>query len=259
MKIVIIIPAYNEGRRLGKTLETYGDFFKGKKDDFEILVVLNGCKDNTWDVVKEAMKKNKKIRYIEFEQSGKGFAITEGFKEAIRDDYDLVGFVDADMATPPIAFYELFRRIGNADGAIACRWHKMSLIRSKQTVLRRIMSWGFNFIVRSLFFFPHKDTQCGAKLFRKNLIRKIVPNLGSTEWSYDVDLLFYARRANAKIKSIPTIWEDKRESKLNVTKTPVKMFLSSIRLRLLHSPFNFVVRFYRNVLPKGFKIHNILK
>ncbi len=81
-----------------------------------------------------------------------------------------------------------------------------------------------------------------------------MPKLGANEWGFDVDLLFYSRKENAKIKSIPTMWDDKKGSKINLKKTPLTMFLSVIRLRLIHSPFNFVVRFYRK-LPEKWKFH----
>ena len=252
-KVAIVIPAYNEERRIGKTLEEYCKFFRKKKEIIEILVVLNACKDNTLKIVKKFQKKFKEIRFLDFKQGGKGFAIVEGFKDALKRDNDLIGFVDADMATPPSAFYDLIRNIKNRDGIIANRWDEKSKV-GPRTFFRKVLSkWG-NFIIRSLFFFNHRDTQCGAKLFKKNLLEKIIPALGSSEWSFDVDLLFYARREKAKIKSIPTIWDDKRGSKINFKKTPITVLLSIIRLRFIHSPFNFVVRFYRK-LPERWKFH----
>jgi len=252
------MPAHNEEERIGKTLESYLKFFHDLLSknllDFKINVILNACTDRTIDVVKSFQKTYSELCFLEFEPGGKGFAVTEGFKDSLKKNFDLIGFVDADGATPPIAFYELIKQISDFDGVIANRWDKKSIIKTKQTTLRRVMSRTFNFTVRSLFLFPHRDTQCGAKLFKKELLEKIVPKLGSSEWSFDVDLLFYARRAKARIKSIPTIWEDQKKSRINVKRTPLTMFLSVIRLRLVHSPLRFIVRLYRK-LPKRFKIH----
>jgi glycosyltransferase involved in cell wall biosynthesis len=258
-KISIIIPAYNEEKRIPDTLESYTKFFKNLKKqkllDFEILVVINNTHDRTPEIVDNFSKKYKEIRYLDFKEGGKGFAIIEGFKDALKRDFNLIGFVDADMSTPAEAFYDLIKNINGYDGVIPNRWDKASNIKTKQTILRRILSRGFNIIVRSLFLFPHRDTQCGAKLFRRDIIEKVVPKLGSSlKWGFDVDLLFYCRREHAKIKSIPTTWEDKKESNVNIRRTPITMFLSAIRLRLMHSPFRFVVRLYRK-LPEGWKVH----
>ena len=259
IKVAIIIPAHNEEKRIGKTLENYFLYFKNLKKnkilDFKIIVVLNACKDNTLEVVEKY--KCRELKILDFEQGGKGFAITQGFKEALQKDWELIGFIDADMATPPNAFYGLIRNIKNSQGIIADRWDKRSKV-DPQTFFRRILSRGFNLIVRSLFFIPHRDTQCGAKLFRKDLLKRILPKLGSSEWSFDVDLLFYARRERAKIKSIPTMWDDQKGSKVNWKKTPITMFLSIIRLRLVHSPFKFIIKAYR-ALPKKLQITYLIE
>ena len=259
-KISIIIPAYNEEKRIGRTLEEYVRYFKDLKSkkllDFEIIVVINNTKDRTEEIVKKFSRKNKEIRYLNFKRGGKGFAIIEGFKDTLNRDNDLIGFVDADMATPPEEFYKLIKNIGDFGGVIANRWDKRSNI-SKQTLLRRILSRGFNFIIKVLFLFPYQNTQCGAKLFKREIIEKVVSDIGSSEWSFDIDLLFHIKRKEGKIISIPTKWHDIEGSNINLVKTPIKMFLSVIRLRLYYSPFNFIVRFYGK-LPEKMKFQHIL-
>lgn len=259
-KLSLIIPAHNEENRINQILEDYTQFFriiKAKKelDDFEILVVINACKDKTEEIVKGFSKKYKEIRYISFEQGGKGFAITEGFKEALKGNSNLIGFTDADMSTPANAFYGLIRNIKDYDGIIANRWDSRSIVK-KQTFIRRFVSRGYNFIVRILFLFPYQDTQCGAKLFKREVLEKGIKKMISSKWNYDVALLFCLKReAHARIREIPTVWEDKQDSHINLKKTPIQMFLSAIRLRFIHSPFNFVIRFYRK-LPENWQIHN---
>ncbi|MBS3085476.1 glycosyltransferase [Candidatus Pacearchaeota archaeon] len=257
----IIIPAYNEENRIGKTLEAYGSFFKRIKKSkkikkFEILVVLNACKDDTIGVIKKFKKKYKEIRFLDFEQGGKGFAIIEGFRHASARGIELIGFVDADMATSPESFYDLVKKINGYDGIIASRWKNESVIKTKQTFLRIITSRGFNLIVRIVLHLLYSDTQCGAKLFKKKAIEKIINEKIITEWAFDVDLLYNLKQNNFKIKEIPTVWEDKRGSKLNLMKVPLQMFASVVRLRLVHSPFKFIVRLY-DKLPERMKINNL--
>jgi glycosyltransferase involved in cell wall biosynthesis len=257
--ISIVIPAYNEEKRIRGTLERYGSFFLDKKkkkeiDDFEILVVINNTKDRTEGVVKEFSKKYKEIKYLNFKQGGKGFAIMEGFKDALKRDSKLIGFIDADMATPPEAFYGLVRNIGKYDGIIADRWHKKSKIVPKQSLFRRFISRGYNIITRTLFLMPFRDTQCGAKLFKREILEKNYKKIITINWNFDIALLYCLRReSDARIKSIPTIWHDEKGSKVNLKRTPVMMFASSVRLRLIHSPFKFIVRAYRK-LPEKLKV-----
>ena len=259
-RVSIILPAYNEEKRIGKTIEEYLKFFSEKKKnreikDFEILVVLNACKDNTIGVVKFFKKKYREIRFLNFEQGGKGFAITEGFKDALKQKNDLIGFVDADMATKPDAFYDLIKNIGKKDGIIASRWMKGSIIKTPQTILRIITSRGFNFLTRSILFLNYEDTQCGAKLFKRGAIESVIDELGTAEWAFDIDMLYKLKIKGFKIKESPTTWEDKRGSKLNLIVVPFKMFSSIIRLRFIYSPFKFVVRLY-DKLPEEIKIHS---
>ncbi|MBI2630416.1 glycosyltransferase [Candidatus Pacearchaeota archaeon] len=259
-KISIVIPAHNEEHRISPTLEAYLKYFKDLKKkkiiDFEIVVVLNACKDNTRKVVEKY--KCKELIILEFERGGKGFAVIEGFKDAFKRNSDYIGFVDADMATPPDSFYDLARNIEDVEGVIPNRRDKNSKIIADWDLKRKIISRGFNLIVRTLFLLPHRDTQCGAKLFKREILEKVVPKLGSSEWSFDVDLLFYMRRENARIKSIPTVWEDKKGSRINLRGAPVKMFSSIVRLRLIHSPFRFLVRLYTK-MPESLKFHHRLQ
>ncbi len=255
-KISIVIPAYNEEKRIARTLESYSSFFDKNLDDYEIIVVLNGCKDNTLHVVTSFTRKNKKIKILDFKEAiGKGKAIIEGFKIS---DGDLIGFVDADMATTPESFYDLVIKINNYDGIIASRWIKGARVHEKQPLLKRIGSRGFNFLVKILFNMNFKDTQCGAKLFKKNVIKEVLNDLKVTKWAFDVNLLYSIKRKNYKIKEIPTEWKAIKASHFNLFKAIPEMFLGLIRLRLLYSNFRFIIKVYDS-LPEFLKIHHRIK
>ena len=122
--LAIIIPAYNEEKRIERTLRAYSDYAAlmlhqhGIKTT--IFVVLNGCVDNTRAVVERITS----IHIIELKEAGKGLAITAGFKAALKTDATMIGFVDADMATSPQAFYSLLNQASGYDGVIASRYRK---------------------------------------------------------------------------------------------------------------------------------------
>ncbi len=251
--ISIVIPAHNEEDRIGPTLEAYGLYFKEKKKveklDFEIIVVNNASKDNTLEVVKKEMKGCKEIRYLDFKQGGKGFAIIQGIKSSKGD---FVGFVDADMSTSPEAFYDLYKNIGKYDCIIGSRWMKDS--KANRSIGKYVRSKGFNYLVRVLFMIPYKDTQCGAKIFRREAILSIINEIKSIKWAFDVNLLYLLRKKGFKIKEHPTEWVDKEGSKISY-KVPLQMAAGVIRLRLVYSPFNFIVKTY-DKFPEWIKIHH---
>lgn len=255
MNVSIIIPAYNEEKRIGATLEQYSKYCKERylKDnlEYEILVVINNTKDNTEGVVLAAQKKDKKIRFLNLKKGGKGYAVLEGFKDSLKRNNQIIGFVDADLATKPSEFYKLIDNLKGYDFVIASRGLKNSDVNS--SLVRKITNRGFNFVVRSILFLPFKDTQCGAKIFTRKSIDSVYNDLSDAEWGFDVDLLLNLVQNGFKGKEIATVWEDKRGSKINLISVPIHMFAAVVRLRLIHSPFKDLVRIY-DKLPKFLKI-----
>ena len=139
----IIIPAFNEEHRIKPTLEAYLDFFKDK--DIEIIVVMNGCTDNTLKIVQSI--KDQRIKYLNLNTPGKGSAIIQGFKIASGD---LISYVDADNSTIPEFLNKLLENMENYDCVMGSRYLKESKIIIKQPITRRILSRGFNILVRTL-------------------------------------------------------------------------------------------------------------
>ena len=252
-RLSIVIPAYNEEKRIKKTLEEYYKFFESKKNEdfeFEILIVINNTKDLTEKIVKDFSKNKSEIRYLNLKQGGKGFAIKEGFKDALKRNNDLIGFVDADLATSPNAFYSLFQNIKSWEGIIANRRLKGSIVYPDQAIQRVLAGRIFNFIVRILFFFPYSDTQCGAKLFKREALKKIVPMLGMTRWAFDIEILYLFHKNGFRIKQIKTEWRDVADSKLRLGKVSMQMLFASLRLRIVNSPFKKLLKPLKPLLDK---------
>ena len=240
--ITLIIPAYNEEHRIGSTLQQYGKYFSTQYGDAcEIVVVLNGCTDNTLGVVEEAEKQFPLICHIEFTEAiGKGGAIIEGFKQA---KVDLVGFTDADASTSPETMDRLFITLRNTP-TVSCvvgsRWMPGSVVHNR-SMRRNIMSHIFNWAARMYFHLGIKDTQCGAKVLRKEIIPDILPNLTISNMAFDVNLLVDVKRNGGEILEMPIEWSDDVRTTIGrPIRTGVGMFLSMSRLRLLYSPFKFM-------------------
>ena len=237
--LLILIPAYNEEHRIEPVLRDYAAFFqKNYPGKFQIVVVLNGCTDNTLGVVQKVAAEFPMVRADEFKQPiGKGGALIEGLKLASQGD--LIGYVDADGATPPRAFLELARHMENADCVVGSRWLPDSVIHQAQTGNRQFASRVFHFIVQVLFWLNIHDTQCGAKLMRREVVEKIHPFLRIADMAFDINLLVAIKRAGFRIREVPTEWTDKAGSKVtsSLFRSSLTMFLSVVRIRLIYSPF----------------------
>lgn len=235
--LLILIPAYNEERRIEPVLREYAGFFlKNYSGKFQIVVVLNGCTDNTLGVVQKAAAEFPTIRALEFtEPIGKGGALIEGLK--LSTHADLIGFVDADGATPPRAFLDLVKKIGNADCIIGSRWLPGAVIHQSQQSHRQFASRVFHKIVQILFWMNIRDTQCGAKVMKSEAVEKIHDHLTTADMAFDINLLYSLQHAGFKIVEVPTEWTDQAGSKVALGRSSLTMFLSVIRIRLIYWPF----------------------
>ncbi|MEI6731238.1 MAG: glycosyltransferase [archaeon] len=262
MKIGIVIPAYNEEKRIAKTLQAYSKYFENARKkgefDYELLIVINGTTDSTPKIVSSFVRKNKRIKSLNLKRGGKGFAVRAGFTNFLKRKFDLIGFVDADLATSPEAYNELISNISNYDGIIASRYIPGAKVSPKPTLARMFVSRVFNILIRVVLFLPYQDTQCGAKLFKREALGPIMPNLSMSNWAFDVDILFNLQRQGFKIREYPTTWSDQKYSKINFMQAGPFMALSIIRLGLINSPFRFVMRWYDS-LPSWLKIYNKLR
>jgi hypothetical protein len=168
-------------------------------------------------------------------QAGKGLAIKAGFADALNRDNNLIGFVDADMATAPQAFYDLITNIHEYDGIIASRYMPGAHITPARPAYKR---YGSRLIyepfVWLLFGLSYYDLQCGAKLFKRKVLETITPQLTITQWAFDVELLYLCKKAGYKIKEIPTVWHDQANSKLTLL-GGLRMFSSLFKVWWQHN------------------------
>ena len=234
MRLSIIIPAYNEEKRILRTLEDYYRTFSTRfGHDFELIVEMDGCTDNTPQIVKEFARGKPNVKVLEFkEKLGKGGGIRKAFEVATGE---IVGFTDADDSTPAKEFLKLVKEIENGyDVVLGSRWLKESRIIVPQPIYRRILSRGFNLLVRLLFGLNIRDTQCGAKVFKKEVIDAVLPCLQVNGFAFDVELLYLAHKKGFKMKEVPIEWHNDENSTLNVKKTVPEMFIALIRVRLRH-------------------------
>ena len=237
--LLLLIPAYNEEQRIEPVLREYAQYFRRHyKGKFQLVVVLNGCKDNTLGVVQRVAAEFPTVSALDFpEPIGKGGALIEGLKLAPLAD--LIGYVDADGATAPKAFHDLVRRLDGVDCVIGSRWLPGAILHQSQTWVRRFTSRVFHAIVQALLWMNIKDTQCPAKVMRRAAVEKIHSSLRIADLAFDVNLLYCLKREKLVVREVPTEWTDKIGSKVTqrLLRSSLVMFLSVVRLRLIYSPF----------------------
>ncbi len=234
--LLLLIPAYNEERRIGPVLRSYAQYIPRHYDGkFQLVVVLNGCRDNTLGVVQAVAAEFPVVTSVVYpDPIGKGGALIEGLRLAPRAD--LIGYVDADGATEPPAFLDLVRRTGEADCVIGSRWLPGSVLHQMQSGQRRFASRSFHFIVQQLFHMNIRDTQCGAKVIHRAVVEKIHSSLCIADMAFDINLLYLIKRGGFSVLEVPTVWTDKQGSKVALFRASLTMLLSVIRVWWIYSP-----------------------
>lgn len=226
-KVCIVIPAYNEETRIEQMLNAYVDYFKTKPEKTTFLVVANNCSDHTVDVVKNVAKKHHNIEYIDLKPGGKGFAVKQGFLWALDHKFDLIGFVDADMATLPKYFYDLIESTHDCDGAIASRYAPGANVEPRRPWMKKIFGKMYNWSLRKQFGLSYLDTQCGAKIFTHDTIAKVTHDMQEIGWAFDLELLYLCELEGKKIKEVPTTWSDQPGSHLSISSKVINEFVSA--------------------------------
>ena len=141
-----------------------------------------------------------------------------------------IGYMDADGSTSLAEMERLFDRLTTVDGAIGSRWVPGSVLPVRQGFRRQVESRLFNLLVRLLFGLDYRDTQCGAKAFRREALDAVLPSIRSTGFEFDVELLWRLQRRGCRVEEVPITWENRDESKVMVSDAK-EMLRGMIRLR----------------------------
>lgn len=226
----IIIPAYNEAARLGKTLDRVLAYVTAQNWDAEVIVVNDGSQDRTTELVHDYAKKNPCVRLLENPGNhGKGYSVRNGMLNA---DGDLLLFSDADLSSPIEESPKLFATLRTgADVAIGSRWLQPELQTQRQSLLRQFYGRLFNLALRILLGLHFKDTQCGFKAFTRAAAQDIFPLQRIERWGFDPELLYLARKSRLKIVEVPVAWAHVEGTRISPLRDGLRMFGEVLRIR----------------------------
>ncbi len=232
-KLSIVIPAYNEEARLGKTLQAIAAYLNGRQRPYEIILVDDGSSDRTVEIARGFVPTVGSMRVIENQRNlGKGAAVRQGIAAARGD---LILFSDADLSTPIQELAQLEKAVqAGADAAIASRGISGARVPTRQPFYRELMGKIFNLLVRIITLPGIYDTQCGFKLFRCPIAQSVFQKLTITGFGFDVEALYLVRQSGGRIAEIPVEWHDVRGSKVSPLRDALRMLIDLFRIRLRH-------------------------
>jgi dolichyl-phosphate beta-glucosyltransferase len=231
LDLSIVIPAYNEERRLPKTLDSIFAYLHERPCRAEVLVVDDGSSDQTREIVNSLQSRYPALRLVPNEGNrGKGFSVRHGMLEA-RGEIAL--FTDADLSTPIEEADKLLAALRDQgyDAAIGSRAVDRSLIEVHQSAVREQAGIFFNRMVRWILGIEFSDTQCGFKAFRTARARIIFEQQRAQRFGFDPEILFLAKRHGLRVAEIPVRWSHDSATKVNVAGDGLQMFFELLRIR----------------------------
>jgi len=227
--VSIVIPAFNESRRIASSLQRIVEYADHHLREYEIIVVDDGSSDGTADVVTTALSGSKNLVVIKNPQNrGKGYSVRVG---ALKARFPYVLLSDADLSTPIEEFEKLAAHASPTTLVIASRGMEDSKLEVRQPWYREMMGRIFNRIVQTLLLPGISDTQCGFKLFGHEVVRSVFPRLEIERWAFDVELIARAIKSGFVVREVPVRWQNDERSRVNPITDASRMFLDVLRVR----------------------------
>jgi dolichyl-phosphate beta-glucosyltransferase len=230
LDLSVVVPAYNEEKRLPRTLERMRGFLDEAGLDYEIIVVDDGSDDDTLEIARHEGTRGGAVRVLANGRNrGKGYSVRRGMLAA---NGRLVFYSDADLSTPIEEILRLLEFLEDgADIVIGSRGMAQSELEVRQPWYRETMGRIFNWLVRTLVVPGFQDTQCGFKGFRRDCLPEIFRRQRIEKFAFDVEILHIARRLGYRVREIPIRWLDSPQSRVHVMGDSSQMFVDLLRIR----------------------------
>lgn len=229
IELSIIIPAYNEERRLPAALDRIRDFLGSRADTTEVIVVDDGSTDQTQKIVEQRQPDWPALRLVaNGENRGKGYSVRRGMLEA-RGRIAL--FTDADLSAPIEESAKLLEALESYDAAIGSRAVDRSVIEVHQSRLRELAGILFNGLVRIILRISFEDTQCGFKAFRREKARIVFLQQKIEGFGFDPEILFLCRKHGLRVAEVPVRWRHDPATKVHVFRDSLRMFGDLVAIR----------------------------
>lgn len=225
----LVFPAYNEARRLPATLKKVFAWIDAKGVDAEVLVVDDGSKDGTADLVKKMFGERRELQVLSYGGNrGKGYAVRFGFLAAKGER---VLMSDSDLSTPIEEYDRLSEALDRDRLDIAMGSRALGEVVVAQRGVRSFAGKVFNRMMRTVLFLPFRDTQCGFKLFRRERCLPVFGAMKIDRFSFDVEMVWLAMKAGLAVAEVPVRWYNDAESKVSFARDATRMAYDVFRIR----------------------------
>ena len=233
VKISVITPCFNEGKNIRRNIEKINDHLAARFDEYEIIAVNDGSRDNTAMELKE-LQREIELKVIDNTQNkGKGGAVRDGILQS-KEGNSIVMFLDSDLGIPIEELDKFIEEIDKGyDIVIASRFVPgLKIVRPVQ-FHRKVMEKAFRLIRMALINdWNVKDTQCGFKVFRREAAMKIFPKLTVERFAFDAEIIFVANKNRFKIKELPIHLQNPPSRSLRIIRDPLNMILDLLKIRM---------------------------
>ncbi len=226
----IVIPAFNESKRIPATLQSVTECVRARAWSAEIIVVDDGSRDSTADVVRAFAAQVPEVRLLQNPGNrGKGYSVRNGLLRAFGE---IVMFTDADLSAPIEEAEGLFAAIaGGADIAIGSRWLERTRQTIRQPLYRQFFGRCFNAVTRAVMGLPFADTQCGFKAFTRAAAQTVFQLQTIDRWGFDPEILFIALKRGFRIEEVPVSWAHDERTRISYLKDGMRMLEDIAQVR----------------------------
>ena len=227
----VVVPVYNEERALPQSIPVLRGFLSGPSFPFEWRIVIadNASVDNTPAVAQGLAGANSgEVEYVRIERKGRGFALKQTW---LASPMDIVSYMDVDLSTDLEAFPALIGAIANNAYHVAVGSRLASESQITRSLKRRVLTRGYNTLIKAMFRTHFSDAQCGFKAVHRQAAQSIVPLIEDNNWFFDTELLILAEKMGYLVKDVPVKWVEDMDTRVKIAATVTEDMRGLLRLR----------------------------
>jgi len=229
MKIELVIPTFNEEKKIGRCLETLVGFFSARNHlNCHVMVADNGSTDGTYEIAADWSSRHSLIHAVRISAKGRGRALKAAWSESTAD---ILSYMDVDLSTGLDAFPIVVLALAQGDYDLATGSRLLPGARTERCLKRECLSRGYNALVKFVFNTRFSDAQCGFKAITRRAAHELLPLVEDTQWFFDTELMVIAEKRGYRLFDYPVQWIENRDTRVRIWRTVFDDLMGVLRLR----------------------------